>query len=130
MARLAGPSGSVVAADIQEEMLAGVGRRAEQAGVEKWIRLHRTDASGLQFQNAFDFALAFWMIHEVPDQEATLRQIYTSLKPEGRFLLVEPRGHVSAASFVRTVNTALSVGFTQTAEPRVWFSRAVLLTAN
>jgi ubiquinone/menaquinone biosynthesis C-methylase UbiE len=130
MANLAGPSGTVVAADIQHEMLAGVRRRAERAGVMEQIRLHRIESSGLQFEHAFDFALAFWMLHEVPDEEATLRQIHASLKTGGRFLLVEPRGHVSGASFARTVNAALRAGFTQTADPRVSFSRALLLAAN
>jgi ubiquinone/menaquinone biosynthesis C-methylase UbiE len=128
MARLVGSSGAVVAADLQPEMLAGVKRRAESAGVLAQIRLLNVDSSGLQFESAFDFALAFWMVHEVPDQEALLRQIRMSLTPAGRFLMVEPVGHVSKASFTRTVGFALQAGFTPAAEPRVSLSRAVLLT--
>ena len=130
MARIVGSSGSVVAADLQPEMLAGVKRRAESSGVLAQVRLHKAGSSGLQFENAFDFVLAFWMVHEVPDQEALLKEIRVSLRPDGRFFMVEPRGHVSKESFARTVGLALQAGFTLAAEPRVSFSRAVLLTTR
>ena len=130
MARLVGSSGAVTAADVQPEMLAGVKRRAEKSGVLAQIRLHKVDSSGLHLGRVFDFALAFWMVHEVPDQEGMLRQICASLKPGGRFLLVEPKGHVSEAAFTRTVGIAEQAGFTKAAEPRISFSRAVLLTSG
>lgn len=130
MARLAGPSGGVVAADLQPEMLAGLKRRAERSGVLPRIRLHQVDAAALQFPGAFQFVLAFWMVHEVPDQGALLRQIRLSLAPAGRFLMVEPKGHVSRAAFARTVGTAVEAGFTRIAEPTISFSRAVLMTSG
>jgi ubiquinone/menaquinone biosynthesis C-methylase UbiE len=45
LARLVGPEEKVICADLQEQMLAGVRRRAERAGVADRIRLHqpRTD---------------------------------------------------------------------------------------
>ncbi len=98
MARLAGTSGSVTAADLQPEMLAGVRRRAEKAGLLSRIHLIQVDSSGLHLKGEFDFALAFWMVHEVADQEAFLGQIRSSLKPGSRFLMVEQRMHVRPAS--------------------------------
>jgi 2-polyprenyl-3-methyl-5-hydroxy-6-metoxy-1,4-benzoquinol methylase len=130
MARLVGPSGAVVAADLQPEMLAGLKRRAESSGVLARVRLHQVDAAGLQFQGPFHFVLAFWMVHEVPDQAALLRQIRLSLAPAGRFLMVEPIGHVSRAAFTRTVGTAVEAGFTRVAEPAISFSRTALLTSG
>jgi len=127
MAGIVGPSGSVTAADVQSEMLAGVRRRAEKAGLSSRIRLHQVDASGLPFEAAFDFALAFWMVHEVPDQESLLQQIGRALKPGGRFLLAEPKMHVRQAAFDRTVGLAEKTGLTRVKPLDIFFSRAVLM---
>ena len=128
LARLAGPSGRVTAVDLQAEMLAGVAKRAERAGLSERIRLHQADASGLQLEGSFDFVLAFWMVHEVPDQAALFRQIREVLNPGGRILLVEPIGHVRRADFERTLVTASDAGLAVSQTPRVRLSRAALLT--
>jgi ubiquinone/menaquinone biosynthesis C-methylase UbiE len=127
LARLAGPSGSVVAVDIQREMLEGVRRRAEEAGLSSRVQLHLADSSEPLPGGTFDVALAFWMMHEVPDQERMLREIRRMLKAGGRFLLVEPKGHVNGAEFQKTVSLAEGVGFSKAGEPRLFFSRAVLM---
>lgn len=127
LARIVGPSGNVTAVDLQPEMLAGVRRRAERAGLLSRIRLHQVDASGLHFEAGFDFALAFWMVHEVPDQGSLLQQIGRALKPGGRFLLVEPKGHVRPAAFDRTVDLAEKTGLTKAKPLDIFFSRAVLM---
>ena len=127
MARIVGPAGAVTAAEVQTEMLNGVRRRARTKGVLDQIRFLQVGTSGLHSDGVFDFALAFWMVHEVPDQEAMLIQIHASLRPGGRFLLVEPKGHVSSAAFVRTVAIAEKIGFTKPTERRIAFSRGMLL---
>lgn len=130
MAGLAGASGSVTAADLQPQMLAGVRRRAEKAGVLRQVRLHQVDPTGLPFKGEFDFALAFWMIHEVPDQGELLNQIHVSLKPGGKFLLVEPKGHVKREDFAQTLHVGEEAGFTVHRRIRVFFSRAALLVSR
>jgi len=127
MARLAGEAGTVTAVDLQAQMLARVRKRAVRAGLLPRIRLHQADSSGIHFEAAFDFALAFWMLHEVPDQPLMLSQIRTALKPGGRLLLVEPRIHVSREALDRSVAEAEGAGFTRAADHRVSLSRAVLL---
>jgi ubiquinone/menaquinone biosynthesis C-methylase UbiE len=127
MARIVGTSGSVTAADLQRQMLAGVGRRAKKAGLTSVIRLHKVESSGIPFDGMFDFALAFWMLHEVPDQKLMLEQICRSLKPGGRLLLVEPKGHVKGPAFHRTLELAESAGMKKVKTPVVAFSRAALL---
>jgi ubiquinone/menaquinone biosynthesis C-methylase UbiE len=127
LAGLVGPSGSVTAVDLQPEMLAGVKRRAEKAGLLSRIRLQQVGASGLPFEAAFDLALAFWMVHEVPDQGALLQQIRTALKPGGRFLLAEPKGQVRPAAFDRTVGLAMKTGLMRVKPLDIFFSRAVLM---
>ena len=127
MAEMAGPTGSVTAVDVQARMLEGVRRRARRRGVESRVRCHLSDGRGFEVAQPVDFALAFWMLHEVPDQDALLRDVCSALRPGGRFLVAEPRGHVSAAAFTRSVRRAVGAGFRVEDEPRVRFSRAVLL---
>ena len=130
LARLTGPSGRVTAVDLQPEMLAGVAKRAKRAGLSDRVRLHQADASGLRLEDSFDFVLAFWMLHEVPDQPALFRQIREVLSPGGCILLVEPIGHVREAAFERTLETASDAGLTVSQRVSVRLSRAVLLAAS
>jgi ubiquinone/menaquinone biosynthesis C-methylase UbiE len=126
LARLVGDQGRVIAIDVQDEMLAGVHRRAEQAGL-----LPR-----LQFQNAIlvepktailvDFALAFWMVHEVPDQTAFFRQVHALLKPGAKLLVAEPKIHVGEAAFRRSLQIAQSAGLTPVGEVKISLSRAMV----
>ena len=74
-----------------------------------------------------DFALAFYMVHEVPDRVGFLREVASLLKPRGRFLIVEPKLHVSKSSFEETVEIAESTGLRLISRPEVFFSRAALL---
>jgi ubiquinone/menaquinone biosynthesis C-methylase UbiE len=127
MAHRVGPTGSVTALDLQPEMLEGVRRRAEKEGLQRRIRLHQADPSGLHLAGAYDFALAFWMMHEVADQAALLAEVSQLLTLGGHLLLVEPKVHVSAAAFGRTVTMAEECGFSQGLAPKIFFSRAVVL---
>jgi len=51
-----------------------------------WWLIHTFDNPIRRFfqKREFDFAMAFWMVHEVPDRKAMLRLICASLKPGGR----------------------------------------------
>jgi SAM-dependent methyltransferase len=126
LAEMVGQTGSVIAVDVQEEMLDRLRARAGKAGLVSRIRFHRSVPEGPGILGPADFALAFWMLHEVADQPAFLLQVHDSLREGGEFLLVEPRGHVSKAQFVDTVGLVQGAGFTPAARPRVGFSRAAL----
>jgi ubiquinone/menaquinone biosynthesis C-methylase UbiE len=128
LARLVGPAGQVYAVDLQEKMLAGVARRAERAGMLDRIHLHQARPEGLGLLLRADLALAFWMLHEVPDQERFLSAVHNLLRQGGRFLLVEPVVHVSARAFQASVEQARSVGFVPVREVAIKWSRAVLFT--
>lgn len=127
LARLVGPTGSVTAVDLQAEMLEGVRRRAGKESVLQRIRFHQADTSGLRVSGVFDVALAFWMMHEVQDQEAMLAEVCGTLKVGGHLLLVEPRVHVNAASFDATVALAERCGFSRRWAPEIFFSRSLVL---
>ncbi len=120
----------MTAIDIQGKMLAALAARARRRGVSERISLHQANPDSLGSHPQADFILAFWMVHEVPDQRAFLTEIFKLLKPEGIFLLVEPRAHVSEKAFRRTIETASEIGFAIKDEPRIRISRSVLLARN
>ena len=130
MAELVGSQGRVIAADLQEQMLSGLQRRAQHSSYGERIQpqLCRPDRIGLS--EPLDFVLAFWMVHEVRDQQAFLKEIHAALKTDGKFLIVEPRIHVSGKAFKQTVELAEKLGFKVLARPGVMISRAVVLEKN
>jgi ubiquinone/menaquinone biosynthesis C-methylase UbiE len=127
LARMVGPEGKVVAVDLQERMLERVRRRAERAGLLPRVRLHRCDPASLGLEVRADFVVASWMVHEVPDRLAFLRQLRALLKPGARLFVAEPRLHVSAAAFESTVALAGEAGLEVESRPHVALSRAVVL---
>jgi ubiquinone/menaquinone biosynthesis C-methylase UbiE len=107
-------------------MLEAARRRAERAGLGN-IKYHRCTPDSLGLTEQADFALTFWMVHEVPDKQRLLAEIKSALKPGGKLLLVEPKLHVTGNDFNATVSTALSTGFQIVKRPYVPISMAVLL---
>ena len=128
MARMAGGNGRVIALDLQARMLERVRRRAERDGLSGRITVHRGEAGSLDARGAVDFCLAFWMVHEVPDQDAFFRAVHALLKPDGRFLVVEPKIHTSAADLERSLRRASGAGLSVIARPAIRMSRTALLS--
>lgn len=127
LARLVGPAGRVFAVDLQRPMLAALERRAAKAGVAERVTTVRCTPESLMARGPADFALVFWMAHEVPDQPRLFREIRDLLRPGGRLLLVEPKIHVSRADYDRTLTFCAGAGFVPDASPAVALSRASLL---
>ena len=127
LAELVGENGKVIAADLQPEMLAGLSKRAKTAGLESRIRSHLCPPNKSGVTELVDFALAFWMVHEVKQRKEFLQEIFSALKPGGKFLIVEPLIHVSGQDFERTVNLSHEIGFTTGDRPWVSMSRSILL---
>jgi cyclopropane fatty-acyl-phospholipid synthase-like methyltransferase len=125
MAGLVGEGGCVIAVDVQQEMLDVLQERAEQAGVADRIRTHLCEPDTLGIDGPVDVALAFWSAHEVPDLRGLLADVHGCLVDGGKFLVAEPKGHVSAGAFAKMVALAQQVGLSVQDEPRVRFSRAV-----
>ncbi|MEW6218796.1 MAG: methyltransferase domain-containing protein [Thermodesulfobacteriota bacterium] len=127
LARLVGPQGRVYAVDLQERMLSILMARAARAGVAARILPRLVRAGELAVTEPLDFALAFWMLHEVPAPRPFLTEIRQLLKKGGRLLVVEPRGHVGPAVFEDEIALAVSAGFEVLDRPAVALSRGVLL---
>jgi FkbM family methyltransferase len=127
MARMVGESGRVIAADLQPQMLSTLQRRARSAGVERRITLHQCEANALGLSEKVDFVLAFAMVHEVPDRSRLLREIVGLLRPGAKVFIAEPRIHVPASNFQRTLRAASECGLQVLAEPSVRWCRAVVV---
>lgn len=113
LARLVGPEGRVVGVDTQAKMIAGLERRARKAGLAGRIEgvVGTLDHPQLDpTVGTFDLAVAIYMVHEVPDKAGFLRRIADLLRPGGRLLLIEPKGHVSEEAFAATVALATAAG--------------------
>ncbi len=127
LAWMVGEAGRVIACDLQEGMLHKVRKKICGTELEGRITLHRCDHDRIGISEPVDFVLAFYMVHEVPDQEAFFREIRSILKPAGQVLVVEPPFHVSMAAFGKTLERARAGGLVPVQRPRVLFSKAVLL---
>jgi ubiquinone/menaquinone biosynthesis C-methylase UbiE len=116
----------VIAVDLQAEMLEGLRRRATRAGVASRIQLHQATPGGLGLGGPADFALAFWMVHEVPDRPRFLGELAALLRPGGRLLVAEPLLHVPRREVEHTFELAQAAGMELLGRPRVALSRAAL----
>jgi ubiquinone/menaquinone biosynthesis C-methylase UbiE len=127
MAKMAGVSGKVVAADLQEGMLEKVRDKLEGTSYKNTVELHKCQSDKIGLSERFDFILIFYMLHEVPIQSAFLKEIDTLLKPDGKILIVEPIFHVSKRDFNNVKEMINDIGFEIIEEPRIHFSRSVLI---
>lgn len=128
MAKMVGASGKVIAVDIQEEMLQILRKKAAKLGLESRIITHKSDPDRIGVAEKVDFALAFYMVHEVPNAEAFLKEIVSLLKPKGKLLVVEPRIHVSKDDFETTIAILQQAGLSFINGPKIRFSRCRLLS--
>ena len=88
----------------------------------------RADSLGLEdVRETVDFAIAIAMVHEVPEPSRLFKELYDVLKPGGRLLVAEPKGHVSAKAFETTVSLARAAGFTEAGQPDIPRGMTVIL---
>ncbi len=128
LARMVGEDGRVIAVDVQQEMLDFTRKTVEKKGVLDRVTLHlcRSDDLALDGVSA-NFALAFYLVHEIPDREAFFDQVARALKPGARFMLVEPKGHASPPLFEKILADAEAAGLKQERPLRIVMSRGVFL---
>lgn len=90
LARLAGPEGEVVLADINAAMLAHGRARLLDQGIAGNLRFVQANAECLPFpDNHFDCITIAFGLRNVTDKDAALRSMYRVLKPGGRLLILE-----------------------------------------
>ena len=130
LARRVGPSGRVVAVDVQPRMIASLKRRAARAGLLARVEarvvgptnMNLTDLAG-----AVDFTLAFALVHELPSPESFFAEVAGASKGGAALLFVEPAGHVKPAGFEVEVQAAVQAGFSVVDRPTIRRSHAAAL---
>ena len=130
LARLVGPSGRVIAADIQPKMLDKLKRRAATCGLSERIEARLAGADSMPLSDLggqVDFALAFAVVHEMPAAASFFRQAAEAMKTDALLLFVEPRGHVKEPQFEAELRAAAGAGFAIAGEPRIAGSHTALL---
>jgi ubiquinone/menaquinone biosynthesis C-methylase UbiE len=130
LARLAGPTGRVVAVDIQDKMLRTLERRAQKAGLQERVetRLVQPNTLGVEdLAGKVDFVLAFAMVHEMPAADRFFKQAAAALKKGGTMLVSEPKAHVTPALFTDEMEAALMAGFKIISRPDIAMSLSAVL---
>jgi ubiquinone/menaquinone biosynthesis C-methylase UbiE len=130
MARLVGPSGRVVAVDLQPRMIEGLKRRARKAALSDRIDARVVSSSSMQLADldaAIDLVFAFAVVHEMPSVTSFFSEAARAMKPGAELLLAEPAGHVSEAEFADEIKAAADSGLKVIARPSIASSSAALL---
>lgn len=122
MARMVGSQGKIISVDLQDKMIKSLNKRAARASLSDRIDARVCIANNLRIDDLadkVDFALAFHVIHEVPDAPGFLNQIYNALKPGAKLFIAEPRGHVTPDEYKATVGLAQQIGFNIISYPEI-----------
>ena len=127
MAEMVGRDGVVVSADVQQQMLNILSKRAKKRGVVDRIQPHLCKGTSLGLSEPVDFALACWMVHETPDYLAFFKDMYQYLKPNAGFLVMEPKLHCSNRIMALEKKCAEEAGFIVQDGGKIALSHAMLL---
>jgi len=127
MAQMVGKYGQVIASDLQEEMLQKLRDKIQGTEFKERITLHKCEENKIGLSERVDFILAFYMVHEIPDQKGFFNELGSVLKPVGQVFIVEPPFHVSRAVFEEMIRTSREAGFTPVERPKVFLSKTVIL---
>ena len=92
LAQRVGPQGTVLASDVQPEMLRMLEANARTAGVTNIKPVRSTQVDPKLPEGKVDLILMVDVYHECSDPETTLKGLSKALKPRGRLVLVEFRG--------------------------------------
>jgi len=130
IAKLLNKSGTVICADMQDGMLDVVRQKIKGSYNEGLFQLHKCDSDAINISLSVDFVLAFYMIHEVPDQVRLFEELKSILTPHGQILIIEPKFHVSEKSFNVMIDNLNSIGFEVIDNPKVSISRSILVTTK
>lgn len=128
LARLVGQGGRVIAADIQQKMLDKMTGKIRGTGLEKIVEAHLCKVDRIGIKGKIDFILAFWMVHEVPDQQKMFVEMKSLLNPGGRIWIIEPKIHVNEKSFINMEAVLKSTGLEIIERPKISISRTVMIS--
>ena len=127
LAKMVQENGRVIAMDLQQEMLDFTRDLAVRNRVVDRITLHQCEADDFLLTDVkVDFALAFYMVHEVPDRNRFFTQVAAILNPDASFMIIEPKHHVSPFQFKQIQTEAASGGLRMIKPIKLLASRGIL----
>jgi precorrin-6B methylase 2 len=113
LARAVGPSGEVIALDVQAAMLAKVAEKAETERIAN-IRLMQSDARSARIDaGSLDGAVMVTALGEIPEPAKVLPWMLSALKPGGRLLVAESIFDPHFVRRARLREMARSAGFSE-----------------
>ena len=130
IARLVGPSGSVVAVDVQPRMIEALKRRARRAGLLDRIDARMVAPGSMaidELDATVDLVFAFAVVHELPSAAGFFSEAARAMKPGARLLLAEPAGHVKETELAQQIAAAAASGLKVIDRPPVGHSITALL---
>jgi ubiquinone/menaquinone biosynthesis C-methylase UbiE len=122
-----GPSGRVVALDVQAGMLEKLERHLEARGVRNVELVLAGLGEGQLGEGRFDVALLVTVLGEVPEKIPALREIFRALRPGGVLSVTEvlPDPHYQTVSRVRALSA--EAGFRESSMQGGWLSYTINL---
>lgn len=120
LAQMVGEDGRVVSVDLEPRAVERLKQRAAKKGLA-----HRIDARpcstrdlGLNdYRGRIDLITAMNILHEVEDISGFLSQSRELLKPNGKLLVMEPRGHLTPDNFAAELECSHRAGFRELTSP-------------
>lgn len=91
LSEIVGPTGKVIAEDIQEGMISLLRKNIEDRKLRNVEIVHGTPTDPKLPENAVDLVLMVDVYHEFADPVSMMSQIRKALKPDGRVALIEFR---------------------------------------
>jgi SAM-dependent methyltransferase len=113
LAKRVGQEGRVFCVDLQPRMLTALERRLSRRGLAERVITRVCQADDLcvpDLADSMDLAVLVYMVHEVPDPARTLAQAAATLRPGGRLLIIEPKGHCSPELFAEELRIVHALG--------------------
>lgn len=127
IAGMVGVSGRVIACDLQDGMLQILKEKIDGTEIKERITVHKCESGRLGVSECVDFVLAFYVVHEIPNQDNFFNEIQSILRPNDQILIVEPPFHTSKKEFDETIRKVLNIGFVAVDRPRIFLNKAVVL---
>jgi ubiquinone/menaquinone biosynthesis C-methylase UbiE len=132
LAQMVGPEGRVVCVDLEPRAVERLKRRAAKKGLADRIDARPCEARSLgldDYRGRIDLVTVMNTLHEFEDLPGFLDQAVALLKPGGRMLVVEPKGHVNKDNFAAELELCRRAGFRELDPPPCAARRpAALLT--
>lgn len=123
---MVGDTGNVYSVDMQKEMLDKLEIKIASLSISNITKIHVGNEK-LNLPSLLDFAIAIYVVHEIPDKESFFKEMFELLSPNGKLLIIEPDFIVSRRNFNKTLEIAKQVGFIENEKLNLLFSKSRIL---